>query len=319
MTLKVNAETAARFIHVPQGISEEYKLFLQNATPVGGPVTTPNHWEITRKGFRQWTIAGNDQANADHVESMKRIELGDVPVYEITPKDYSPETPEKILVYIHGGAFTLGSTDHLAQFYAPVAHHANLKCFSIEYPLAPEHPYPAAIESCLKVYALLVDRFKAENIFMMGDSAGGSLVMSVLQKTDKGIPAGICLMSPVADAEKHGPHYSILDGRSPVLDYDLSLLPCLEAYAPGVDLSDADMSPINGSFNNFPPTLVTTGTHDLFAENCYRLVEKMEEAGVKVACNTAVGMGHNYQDRYSIPESQKCMTRIAEFFNNLMK
>ena len=269
----------------------------------------------SERSFQYILRLDNNQAMTAHVQKIEKKELDGVDVFEVTPKNFKGKN---ILIYIHGGAYTLGSADHLSQVFAEVADKANLKTYAINYRLAPEHPFPAGLDDCLKVYKALLKTHQQAKIFLLGDSSGGALALSMLLKAREerlAMPTAIGLFSPMAEAEKKGDTLYTHEGICPVLIYELGLKPSLDVYVPkNIPLDHPYISPINANFKGFPPTMITTGTRDLFQSTCARLEDKMSEEGVDVKLKVTEGMGHGFQQIYELPEAHKSRRQMAEFF-----
>ncbi|NGX57288.1 MAG: Monoterpene epsilon-lactone hydrolase [Chlamydiae bacterium] len=315
-------QVVSPFYHVPSTVSEEAQIFLRTAIPVGGPVDSIDTWQAIRKGFAEFSKTDHDKALIAHVEKVDQITLKNVPVTVVTPKDYDSEGGN-IMIYIHGGAYTLGSADHLFQVFAPVAHQASLKTYAINYRLAPKFPFPSGLNDCVKVYKKLLKTHEASKIFFFGDSAGGSLALSTLLKArdeeSLPMPAAIGLFSPMAEAEKKGDTFYSLEGRSPVLNYEDSLKPSLDVYVPKeIELCHPYDSPVNGNFKGFPPTKIVSGTRDYFLSSCTRLRLKMRRDGVKTDLDIYEGMGHGFQQNFKWAEAQESREEMAKFFKEVI-
>lgn len=269
------------FPHVPFSLSLQARQYLQTATPVGGPVTNPLDWINIRAGFRGATIEASNRAKADYIAEFYERMINGVLVLVATPKDY--EENSRALIYIHGGAWTLGDPNHLYQIFAPIAHATSLKTYAINYPLAPEAPFPAGLNACLDVYKKLLETHKPEDIFFLGDSAGANLcIATILKARELGIamPAAVGVNSPVVDLEKNSDTHFTLAGRDPKLLYEKSLLPSIEAYAGDTNLQDPLLSVIHADFTKgFPPITIHVGSREILLGDAARLNEALHNAG----------------------------------------
>ena len=165
------------FSYIPSTVSPGAKDYLKDTVPIGGEKTSMQDWINARTGFASCTLSDSNKAKDRFVDTIEEGIIAGVSVTTVTPKSY---TGEKALIYVHGGGYTLGATNHLYQIFAPVAYHSNLKAFSIDYRLAPEHPFPSGLEDCEAVYKELLKTYRAENLYFLGDSAGGALVVATL-------------------------------------------------------------------------------------------------------------------------------------------
>jgi acetyl esterase/lipase len=156
--------------YVPSTVSPEAQSYLREATPVGGPFKSKEEFVFIRKSFSDLSKADNDKGMKYHVTRIEKIKIDGVDVLRVTSKN---PKEDGILIYIHGGAHTFGSADHLSQVFAEVADIAGLETYAINYRLAPEHPFPAGLEDCLKVYKTLLKSHDQAKVFLLGDSSGG--------------------------------------------------------------------------------------------------------------------------------------------------
>lgn len=312
------SEVHARlFTYVPTTVSPPAQEYIRVTKPVGGDMNSLEAWKEARLGYEMATIEDSQKAEERFIEKSSETRIREVPVTIATPKGYDGN---KVMIYIHGGGYTLGATSHLYQMFAPIAYKAKLKTYSIDYRLAPEHPFPAGLDDCVGVYEELLKWHAPENIVILGDSAGGALVVATMLKAREQklpMPCAIGLLSPWADVDRIGDTYYSLDGRSVNINYKLSVQPSAEVYAPEREHEDPLVSPVYGNFSPlFPPTLITSGTKDLLLSCCVRLNENMEAQGVKTKLFISEGMWHNYQEQLDLPESERSVQEVAKFFSS---
>lgn len=220
------------------------------------------------------------------------------------------------MIFFHGGRFTFGAGESALATAIRICDATGFRCIAVDYPLAPENPYPAALEACLKVYEGVPKAFNPRKIGVIGEEAGASLALAVLLKAqEKGIsmPATLCLLSPWIDLSKSGDTYHTLANFSPNFDYDKNLKTCALAYAGSNDLSSPSISPVYHEFQpGFPSTLIQTGTRDIFLSNSARLQQKLSAAGVIVHLSVSEGMWAGFQWQ-AIPEAKQAMREIQRF------
>lgn len=306
------------FPSVPKYISQEAQAFLRTATPIRGTAEkTQEIWGLMRGGYRAATIEASDVAKEKYLETYEKSTIEEVPVYISTPKGYQPADKEKILLYLHGGAFCLGTPDHLCQIYAPIAAKTNCKAIAIDYRLAPEHPFPAGLNDCYNVYKNLVESHGAENIVLFGDSAGANLCGAVAlkaQQEELALPAALGLCSPISDFALNGDSFETMKGRSPKIYKDAGLQSLLDYYSGEAEVENPLISIINGTYGpDFPPTTIFTGPRDALLSDCVRLVDKMKDTGARSELQVFPGMWHGWQE-HQIPEAEKSAERMAAFF-----
>lgn len=179
---------------------------------------------------------------------------------------------------------------HLAM---PFAHHLGVVTHAPDYRLPPDHPFPAALDDALDAYDSLLQRLPPERIVVAGRSAGGGLAAALLLKardTGLAMPAACVLQTPEVDLTQSGDSMKVNDGRDNGLrPLDHSVL----LYADGRDLADPYLSPLFGEFDpGFPPTLLTTGTRDLFLSSTVLLHRKLRRAGIQADLQVWEAMGH---------------------------
>lgn len=227
----------------------------------------------------------------------------------------APTKAHKVIVYLHGGGYILGSaTSNLG---SPMRLHraAGVPVLSVEYRLAPEHPYPAAVDDGLTVYRwLLKHGYSAADIVIYGDSAGGGLTLAVTQAIrEAGLapPAAIAVLSPLADITDDGDTRITLADVDPVIR--VSPAPSLLLYTGDEDPAHPHLSPVNADFANFPPLLIQVGTREILLSDSVRLAARARAAGVPVTLDIREGMWHGWHDRPGLPEADASCADLAAF------
>ncbi|WP_224815216.1 alpha/beta hydrolase [Hasllibacter sp. MH4015] len=184
-----------------------------------------------------------------------------------------------VILYIHGGGFTIGSPRTHAPLVGALAKATGLRAYAPRYRLAPEHPFPAAREDVIAAYARLVED-GTPPVAIAGDSAGGCLALSVLQHArDAGLPLpkACCLIGPVADLSGD------IEERFAGATNELLIPPEWPAriesvYLPGTDPTDPDVSPLHGDLTGLPPTLIHAAEGEALAQDSARIAEAMDDA-----------------------------------------
>lgn len=202
-----------------------------------------------------------------------------------------------VLYYIHGGAMLVGDTFGYRGLTGNLARAAGINMFSLEYRLAPEDPFPAAIDDALAGYkGLLEPGYPADKIVLAGDSAGGGLALSLLldlKKADIALPKAVVTLSPWADLTHSGP---TITSKA---DVDGSLnLPGLESganqYANGHDKKDPRISPLFGDLSGLPPLLIEVGSHEILLSDATRVAEKAAAGETDVTLHVWPEMPHDW-------------------------
>jgi acetyl esterase/lipase len=231
---------------------------------------------------------------------------------------------DRVLFYIHGGGMVFESTNSYRVFTTALGQLTKMRVLSLNYRLAPEHPYPAPLEDCTAAYKwLLSTGIKPKNIVIAGDSAGGSLTLTTLVKLrNDGIPlpAGAVSLSPVTDWTWSGE--SLLENAEtdPILA-DTGMFWWTPAYLEGADPSDPLVSPIFADLKGLPPLLLQASTSEMLFSDSKRLVDRAKAAGVNATLQTWDDMMHVFQQLglHDLPEAKEANDKIVKFVQKLFK
>jgi acetyl esterase/lipase len=200
-------------------------------------------------------------------------------VYELVPPALDPND-RTVILEMHGGALLFCGGELCKLMAMGTAARLQRRVWSVDYRMPPAHPYPAALDDCIAAYrALLAERDPSE-IIVSGGSAGGNLAAAlILRARDEGLPlpAGLILGTPEIDLTESGDSFNTLDRVDPSLG---SLMPVNLLYANGQDLKHPYLSPLFGDVRGFPPTILTSGTRDLYLSNTVRMHRALRAAGV---------------------------------------
>ncbi|KAF6252606.1 Alpha/Beta hydrolase protein [Scenedesmus sp. NREL 46B-D3] len=325
------ANAVKPYCYVPKHVSQEAQAYLRTAHPKEAQPGIKQQ----RADFDAKTMPLGTAAADNFLESTQEATMAGVPVVYGTPKGYTDSGSKQLLVYFHGGAYSLGSCKTSAwMIAAPVAHAAGLQVLCVGYRLAPEHPFPAALDDALAVYKHLLteEGYNAHNIVLLGDSAGGGLIMALLQLINQSTdehdaldnPAAVALYSPWVDLSPRGGDSLVtLTGVDPMLripdDLD-SPSPAALAYVAGNAsmLSHPLVSPLHGSFDDalFPPTLIQVGLRDILLSSNVLLYRKMHAAGQHVVFSPYEAMWHVFQAFWNVPEAQAANKETADFLRD---
>ena len=225
---------------------------------------------------------------------------------------------DKVFLFIHGGGYYRGSVAISRATAANIGVATNARCLSVDYRLAPEHPYPAAIDDCLAAYRWLLDEgIAATNVVVGGVSAGGGLTLALLiGARDAGLPlpAAAVAMSAWTDLTQSGESYQTRAEADPViskayLDHSAHL------YLGDADPLQALASPLFADLSGLPPLLLQVGTAETMMDDSVRFVERAHEAGVSAVVEPWDDMFHGWHgSAHILPEAQQAIDRIGEFF-----
>lgn len=220
--------------------------------------------------------------------------LGGVPVVK---GSYPGAAADGVLLYFHGGGFVSGSAHGYRALAAELARAAGLSCVSVEYRLAPEHPFPAGIEDCCAAYrGLLEQGIAPERIAVAGDSAGGGLLLSVLLSLrDAGdpLPAAAVALSPWVDMTCSGESFTTKAAQDPMLTHK-GLSVCAGRYLGDHDPRDPIASPVFADLSGLPPLLIQVGSIEVLLSDSIRLAGAAGAAGVAVRLDIWPGMPHDF-------------------------
>lgn len=230
-----------------------------------------------------------------------------------------PQLLDGVILYLHGGAFALGSLNVYREFLSRLVLATRIKVLAVDYRLAPEHPFPAALEDALSAYSWLLSQgYDPESIVIAGDSAGGGLAVStMLALRDAGDPmpgCGVCL-SPWLDLTLSSDSILSKTCADLVLNADI-LAPYAEQYAGNNNKRHPLISPLFADLEGISPLLIHIGTDEILSEEAIRFSHKGLEAGVVVAVETWEGLFHVFQMVPILPESKKSLAHIAQFITS---
>jgi len=313
-------EIPARKLPVPDTVSPQLQKIIAAPLMPLPPPATATEW----KDMVQKTAAGS----ASQVPALlakfdvarEQSQIAGVTVYTFTPKRIPADNRNRLLVHVHGGAYVQFPGEAGNPEAILMAGYAHMKVISIDYRMPPDHPYPAALDDAMAVWRSLAKAHSAKNMAIFGTSTGGGMTLAmILRAKAEGLPlpAAIAPGTPWADLTKTGDSYFVNEDVDNVLvSYDGFLKSAALLYAAGHDLKDPFLSPVYGDFHGFPPTILTTGTRDLFLSNTVRVHRKLRAAGVEAVLNVFEGQSHaQYALAPDAPESAEAFTEIAEFFS----
>jgi epsilon-lactone hydrolase len=267
--------------------------------------------EVTRQRFRRMELLVPPPPRGTKVENLR---IAGQPASSITVREARPGTD---VFFLHGGAYSVGSFRNYANFTWRLGRATRARVLALDYRLAPEHPYPAALEDAMAAYRWLVEQgADPRRILVAGDSAGGGLTLALLLKLrdDKlPLPAGAVVMSPWTDLAITGRSVETNAVRDPMLV--ASELPRLaKMYVGGSDTHDPYASPLYADPRGLPPVLIQAGGDEILRDDAVRMAEKMKAAGCEVELHVWPGMPHVFQLLAAVmPEAQGALAEIARF------
>ncbi|MEW6423275.1 MAG: alpha/beta hydrolase [Bacillota bacterium] len=224
---------------------------------------------------------------------------------------------DRAILYLHGGGYCMGSCNTHRGMAAKLSRAASARALLIEYRLAPENPFPAALEDAVSAYRWLISSgFAPGSVAVAGDSAGGGLAVATLVKLrDEGdpLPAAAVLMSPWTDLEGTGESMKTRAEFDPWLRPEESR-PMAALYTRDLDPRHPLVSPIYADLQGLPPMLVHVGEDEILLDDSVRLVERARAAGVEVTFKIWEGMWHVFQAfAEKVPEGRRAIEEIGEY------
>jgi len=226
--------------------------------------------------------------------------LGSVPTADISIDGIEPR---HVVLYFHGGVYVIGDAFQAAGLASQVGRRARAKVISVDYRLAPEHPYPAAVDDALAAYeALLRGGTAPSDIAFAGESAGGALAVATLVNArDHGLPlpAAAYVMSPYADLTLSGATMATKRDADPLFTPQ-AFPPRVADYTAGQDPALGLISPIFADLSGLPPLIIQAGTHELLLDDAIRLARQAAIADVQVTLDITPGVPHVFQAYYPI-------------------
>jgi epsilon-lactone hydrolase len=242
--------------------------------------------------------------------------LGGVPTAEITVDGIEPR---HVVLYFHGGVYVMGDAFLAADLASQVGRRTHAKVISVDYRLAPENPYPAAVDDALAAYeALLHNGIAPSDIAFAGESAGGGLAIATLVNArDHGLPlpAAAFVMSPYADLTLGGTTMETRREVDPLLSREL-LQPRVTDYASGQDTALGLISPVFADLSGLPPLIIQAGTHEVLLDDAIRLARQAATADVEVTLDITPRVPHVFQAYYPIlDEAVAALDRGGQFLS----
>ncbi len=230
--------------------------------------------------------------------------------------------PEKIIMYVHGGGYVSGSCSDHRGFVSKFARFTGVANLIFEYRLAPEHKFPAALNDSVKVYNwLLSSGYKAENIVIAGESAGGGLCLATLLALKENkiqMPAAAVAISPWTDLTCSGDSYKTKNSFSPAPINSWFVFS--KHYCGNTPATNPLISPLFGNLTELPPLFINSGVNDELFDDGEKFAAKAKNAGVDVTFRAGTGMVHCYPLLAPMfPEATFAMNEIVEFVQKHLK
>lgn len=242
------------------------------------------------------------------------VDLGGVPALAVTAGE---GPPSGAVLYFHGGGYVLGSAAAGVNLAGDIARRSGTTVYTVDYRLAPEEPFPAAVDDALAAYRGLLDRgVPAEEIAVSGESAGGGLavaLLTVIKETGLPRPVAAAVLSPWADLTLSGLSHRTKVALDPALTQQ-ALSTRAADYLAGADPRTPLASPLFADLRGLPPLLVQAGTHEILLDDAVRLAAKAADDDVAVTLQTFPGAPHVFQGFAAVlPEGARALDEVGTF------
>lgn len=302
---------------IPATISPEARAFYEGIKPRPPGATDyhdPAAMQRLRRGLDQMFLGNARKITTDY--TLEKVDAGGVTAYWV--RTGTPRHGRKAILYLHGGGYIVGSAASNIGLPLRIGPAAGAPVLSVEYRLAPEHPFPAAVDDGLAAYRwLLTNGHEGRDIAVMGDSAGGGLAVAVALAARQArlpLPAAVVALSPLTDVTPSSDTRVTLAPYDPIVVGDPTER--FGLYVGKADPRDPLISPVYADFAGFPPLLIQVGTREVLLSDAVRLARRAREAGVDVTLDVWEGMWHVWQDHAQAPEARAASEEIGRFLES---
>ncbi len=246
----------------------------------------------------------------------EECELNEVPTMLVKRNvEYNKE--DGVILYLHGGGYCAGSCYSYKRLVWPLAKTCDMPAYIIDYRQSPNHVFPAALDDSISAYKALLDKgYLPEQIFIMGDSAGGNLTLATLLKI-KALrlpqPNSAVTISPWADLSHSGGSIQTNERKDSYIPGKKQLDVAAKLYAGDTPLDDPFLSPLFGDFQGLAPIKIIVGDIEVLLDDAIRVAEKAKAAGVEVDYKAWAGQSHVFTLFNFLPEARACQREIKDF------
>jgi len=303
-----------RVVPVPATVSPEaQKVLARRVSDAARPETL----EKRRANIDKWQRGAGERSRSQYPVNVGQETIAGVPTRVITPLTIPESNRCRLLINVHGGGFNADSGSLTETI--PIANLAQTKVIAVLYRLAPEHPFPAAVDDTVAVYKELLKAYKPQNIALYGTSAGAILTGEVavkLRQSGQPLPAALGIFSGHGDFSRFGDSQALfgLNGLSGSLTPPSREAP-QSSYARSTDLNDPVLSPIYADLHGLPPTLFITSTRDLLLSGTTILHRAFLRAGVDARLVVFEALPHAFWNNPDLPESKEAYGIMTAFFD----
>ena len=303
-----------RVVPVPSTISPKARVFLSRPeSDKVGPSTTVQQ---DRAGVDRWQTGAGEVSKKLYPAQVGTGVIAGVPVRVVSPVQMSDDNTGSVLINLHGGGFRVDSGSLTETI--PMANLTGIKVISVLYRMAPEHPFPAAVDDAIAVYRELLKSYKPDHIAIYGTSAGAILTAEVtvrMKQLKLPMPAATGIFSGSGDMSQPGDsmNFFTLNGLSGPLSPSTSSVPLLSEYVGSTDRKDPVLSPVFADLHGFPPTLFITSGRDLLLSGTTILHRAYRRAGVDAELVVFEALPHAFWNNPELPEAKEADAMMAYF------
>lgn len=252
---------------------------------------------------------------------VEKLELRGVPALEVRSSKANSSSGPTVL-HFHGGGYVLGSANGSLEYAGRLAETVGGSCVTVDYRLAPEHPYPAAVDDAVDAYRGLLDSgVPASSIILSGESSGGGLALAlalVLKTAGDPMPAGIIGVCPFVDLTLRGPTVAEFTGDDPAANRDV-LAYLGASYFQGHEPTDPLVSPLYGDLSGLPPMFLTASEGEVLLSDTTRFAQRAKQAGVDVTTRIVEDSVHVYTIFPFLPETISTLQAIGTWVGQRVK
>jgi monoterpene epsilon-lactone hydrolase len=305
----------ARVVPMPSTVSPEAQKYLDGLNHRNN--TGPESLEVRRKRTDEWRAKQSAEANRLFPVKVEETTTAGVRTDIITPLDTPAANRDRVLINLHGGGFNSDSGSLIEG--VPIANLAKIKVVSVYYRLAPENPFPAAVDDVVAVYKELLKTYKPKKIGIFGTSAGATLtaeVASKLKQVKLPMPGALGMFSVHPDYSRPTDSQQIftLGGFAGALLPRDPNKPPDDPYATSTDRKDPVLSPIFADLKGWPPSLLVTSTRDILLSDTSMFHLALTNAGVDSQLLVYEALPHAFWYHYELPETADTLNRMSKFF-----
>lgn len=315
-------EVPSRVLPVPDTVSPQMQALIArplSAVPSFKPETNADWKEMVDKAATS-LIATLPKLRETLGVNVEPATIAGVKAFIVAPNSILPGNLDRVLIHLHGGTRVFNPGEAGTREAILMAGFTGHKVISVDYRMPPDFPFPAALNDAVAVYREVLKTTKPENVGIFGSSAGGNLTITTLMRArldNLPMPGAIAPATPTVDLTKTGDTLftnAMIDNV--IVTQDGFIRATALLYANGRDLKDPLISPIYGDVTGFPPTILTSGTRDLYLSNTVRMHRKLRAAGIEAVLQVWEGQSHTqYMADIAAPETKEYHDEIARFFN----